>query len=380
MFRLNLLLTTDSAFNRQVLEGVGDYVKTSHIQWNTQALSVAPPLDDMNSWKGDAMIVGSDFPNIKDYIRSSDIPAVLVSNTYPENQRLFKLPSVSSDRRTATLTALRHLQSKGLSNIAFLGSHKIENGRWVSEPEHSLVSATTNEVHIFIPRHNEHSHWHKYQQDLYGWLQKLPKPIGIITESHAHARYLIEACKELKMVIPDQVSVASTDYDEVEQSLMSIPVTAVKPSARKIGYEAVSMIQELLTTQKLKTNHMTVPPQPLIGNQSTNHECSCDPYVKQAIDFIQRYACKGIKVAQVVEYVGISRSNLERRFFEETHCSIHDLLHDTKFLKAKELLSQSDLSIDDISHLCGYSTVQYLYFVFKKSLNTTPAAFRREHN
>jgi AraC-like DNA-binding protein len=52
-----------------------------------------------------------------------------------------------------------------------------------------------------------------------------------------------------------------------------------------------------------------------------------DPAVIQAMHYIRNHACKGIKVDQVLDAVGISRSNLEKRFKEEVGETIHAVIH-----------------------------------------------------
>jgi AraC-like DNA-binding protein len=49
--------------------------------------------------------------------------------------------------------------------------------------------------------------------------------------------------------------------------------------------------------------------------------------VIQAMHYIRNHACKGIKVDQVLDSVGISRSNLEKRFKEEVGETIHAVIH-----------------------------------------------------
>jgi LacI family transcriptional regulator len=60
--------------------------------------------------------------------------------------------------------------------------------------------------------------------------------------------------------------------------------------------------------------------------------------VIQAMHYIRNNACKGIKVEQVLDAVGISRSNLEKRFKEEVGETIHTVIHSEKLEKARSLL------------------------------------------
>jgi LacI family transcriptional regulator len=102
--------------------------------------------------------------------------------------------------------------------------------------------------------------------------------------------------------------------------------------------------------------------------------------VIQAMHYIRNNACKGIKVRQVLDAVGISRSNLEKRFKEEVGDTIHSIIHREKLEKARSLLVSTTLSINEISQMCGYPSLQYFYSVFKKEYDVTPKEYRDRHS
>ncbi|VEC90196.1 xylose operon regulatory protein [Salmonella enterica subsp. enterica] len=96
-----------------------------------------------------------------------------------------------------------------------------------------------------------------------------------------------------------------------------------------------------------------MPPVRVIARRSTDYRSLTDPAVIQAMHFIRNHACKGIKVEQVLDAVGISRSNLEKRFKEEVGETIHALIHAEKLEKARSLLISTTLAINEISQMCG---------------------------
>jgi LacI family transcriptional regulator len=79
----------------------------------------------------------------------------------------------------------------------------------------------------------------------------------------------------------------------------------------------------------------------------------------------------------VLDAVGLSRSNLEKRFRDETGDTLHAMIHREKLEKARELLASSSLNINEISQMCGYPSLQYFYSVFRKSYDTTPKEYRQ---
>ncbi|PMC22836.1 XylR family transcriptional regulator, partial [Klebsiella aerogenes] len=51
---------------------------------------------------------------------------------------------------------------------------------------------------------------------------------------------------------------------------------------------------------------------------------------------------------------------------EEVGETIHTVIHSEKLEKARSLLVSTTLSINEISQMCGYPSLQYFYSVFKK--------------
>ena len=81
----------------------------------------------------------------------------------------------------------------------------------------------------------------------------------------------------------------------------------------------------------------------------------------------------------MLDAVGISRSNLEKRFKEEVGETIHAVIHAEKLEKARSLLVSTSLSINEISQMCGYPSLQYFYSVFRKEYDSTPKDYRERY-
>ena len=82
----------------------------------------------------------------------------------------------------------------------------------------------------------------------------------------------------------------------------------------------------------------------------------------------------------MLDAVGISRSNLEKRFKEDVGETIHAVIHAEKLEKARSLLISTTLPINEISQMCGYTSLQYFYSVFKKEYDTTPKEYRDRYS
>ncbi|CZF86010.1 Xylose operon regulatory protein [Grimontia marina] len=96
------------------------------------------------------------------------------------------------------------------------------------------------------------------------------------------------------------------------------------------------------------------------------------------LPFIRENFKKGIKVQQVVDSTGYSRTLIERRYKEAMGYSIHKALHDAKLEYAQKLLISTNLSVGEIAKLSGYSSEEYLYRIFRTEVNMTPIDYREK--
>lgn len=166
------------------------------------------------------------------------------------------------------------------------------------------------------------------------------------------------------------------DNEELTRYLSRVALSSVAQGARQMGYQAAKLLHRLLDKEEMPLQRILVPPVRVIERRSTDYRSLTDPAVIQAMHYIRNHACKGIKVDQVLDAVGISRSNLEKRFKEEVSETIHAMIHAEKLEKARSLLISTTLSINEISQMCGYPSLQYFYSVFKKAYDTTPKEYR----
>ena len=73
----------------------------------------------------------------------------------------------------------------------------------------------------------------------------------------------------------------------------------------------------------------------------------------------------------------ISTRQLDRIAIKRYGKSIHQLIVDRRFALAEQLLSTTDLTVEDIASRSGFSSSASLYREFKKRKGVTPAAYRK---
>ncbi len=102
------------------------------------------------------------------------------------------------------------------------------------------------------------------------------------------------------------------DNEELTRYLSRVALSSVAQGARQMGYQAAKLLHRLLNKEEMPLQRILVPPVRVIERRSTDYRSLTNPAVIQAMHYIRNHACKGIKVDQVLDAVGISRSPILR--------------------------------------------------------------------
>ncbi|MDZ7276713.1 D-xylose utilization transcriptional activator XylR [Pantoea eucrina] len=382
-YRITLLFNANKVYDRQVVEGVGEYLQASQTDWDIFIEEdFRCRVDNIREWLGDGVIADYDDPEIESLLANVRVPIVGVGGSYHQPQHYPAVHYIATDNTALVESAFLHLKEKGIHRFAFYGLPAASGKRWAQEREQAFRELVRRERYqgvVYQGMETAPENWQHAQNRLADWLQTLPPQTGIIAVTDARARHLLQACEYLKIPVPEKLAVIGIDNEELTRYLSRVALSSVAQGTRQMGYQAAKLLHRLLHTPALPLQRVLVPPVKVIERRSTDFRSLRDPAVIQAMHYIRFNACKGIKVEQVLDAIGLSRSNLEKRFRDETGDTIHAMIHREKLEKARELLASSSLNINEISQMCGYPSLQYFYSVFKKSYATTPKEYRRDH-
>jgi LacI family transcriptional regulator len=391
LYRITLLFNANKVYDRQVIEGIGEYIQASQCEWDIfLEEEFTTNLDKFKLWRGDGIIADFDDPDIVKIAQSKDLPIVGVGGSYQNSADYPQVPYVATDNHKLIEMALTHLKEKGLENFAFYSLPNNPYQRWANERENAFKQITQQQGYNASIYHGNTITPDTWQYDmnrLADWIQRLPTPVGIIAVTDSRARHLLQVCEHLNIIVPDKVSIIGIDNEDLARYLTRVSLSSVGQGCKTMGYLAAKMLHKRLQQYEhndrpfKETNppRILVPPTEIYARQSTDFQALKDPYVIQAMHYIRHNACKGIKVEQVLEYVGLSRSNMEARYKEERGLTIHQEIHNYKFKQAENLLKTTSISIQEISEMCGYPALQYMYAIFKKTINMTPKEYRLKH-
>ncbi|MGY5451585.1 XylR family transcriptional regulator [Agarivorans sp. MS3-6] len=378
-YRVALLLNANMAYDRGIITGISSFVKNG-APWNLfigeqNLFSV----DDFSKWQGDGVIADFDHPEIRDAIKSRNIPVVGISSSELSANSMQNYPLVMSDNKQVINMAARFLKMRRYTHLAFCGYPNRQFNDWSADRERMLQDWCERNQCAYsqFSGKAEADSWDSDLQSLCDWLRCLPKPVGIIAANDVRARQLSYACELAKIKIPEEVSIMGIDDDELNCTLSLPTLTSVRQGTRAMGYLAASLLQPLMDGKQLLKQHHHVQPERVIGRDSTDYFHFKDNLVRGALSLI-RINQGNIKVKQILAELGCSRGAIDNKFHAELGISLHSYLLDTQLNLALELLIDTEQTLGEIAKTVGFSSPQYLSCAIKKRWNMTPGKLREQ--
>ena len=157
-------------------------------------------------------------------------------------------------------------------------------------------------------------------------------------------------------------------------------ILTVSSSIRNIYNDTLyySVLQEI--NSALTYEELSLAIDKYFSHSIESSEKASGPYskfVQGAIDRIEKNYSGMVSLSIVAESLSITPPYLSRLFLQETGKNFIDYLIEYRITKAKELLSNSKLCINDISKQVGYPDPQYFCTIFRKKTGITPNQFRK---
>lgn len=103
--------------------------------------------------------------------------------------------------------------------------------------------------------------------------------------------------------------------------------------------------------------------------------------LSKAISYIENnISSHTLSNLEIARKVGISEVYLRKLFTNNLSISVNKYVQHARLEKAKLLLAETELSVTDISDICGYSCIYYFCNSFKKNTGCTPSEYRNKNS
>lgn len=388
IFHISLLFNANKIYDREVIKGIGTYLQKKQCVWDIYLNEdfLAHP-DQIPLLESDGIIADMDDPEIVLQLSHLTIPVIGVGSSYQDVSKYPPFPYIATNNQLIIECAYQHLKNKGLESFGFYGLDRTQRKGWAIEREQIFKKIMLEKGYpydVFLGQPTNPMTWKSSLAELSDWLLSLPHPTGIIAVTDARARMLLQACEHSELFVPNQLAIIGIDNEDLTQYLTRIPLSSVQQDGVKMGYDAAKLLDQALSKPFNRSfhttfEHKTIPPIGVIERQSSAYQAISDPIIIQVMHYIYQNALNGIKVEQVADAIGLSRSYLDTKFKAHMKITIHDAIHQFKREYAEKLIKDTDLPFKEIAIQSGYHSVQYLYSVFSDYYALTPKQYRELH-
>lgn len=184
---------------------------------------------------------------------------------------------------------------------------------------------------------------------------------GVFTANDEMALALLTKLKSFNLRVPDDVVVISADDTD---DAATNNITSIRIDFEKSGYLSAQVLSELIDGRP-QSKRVFFGDVCIRHRSSTLHYSRRAMKIPAAIAHIREYANCGLKVSDVVEFLGCSRSKAEKDFKTATGKSILEEIQNARLEHAYTLLRQGNQSIASIVDFCGYKTPQAMRKAFR---------------
>lgn len=114
------------------------------------------------------------------------------------------------------------------------------------------------------------------------------------------------------------------------------------------------------------------------GNRTSRQTASVNP-ITLAKEYLDKNFGSAITIESLAREVGISRSQLARRFHEHTGSTVGEYLTERRIAHACRFLSETEWTITYIARFVGFRSVTYFHLLFQKRIGCSPLVFRQQN-
>ncbi len=371
-------METTRTYTRDLLAGVRRYLQTNG-PWSTflelRAFeSSLPPW--LESWDGDGILTRTHSREMADAIAATGVPAVeLRSTNYSD-----RFPFVGMDNALIGEMVAEHFLNRGYRRFA---AYTLDTESFFRERVRNFVTRVESSEKRcdLLPSHGESSptDWEEHQAELIRWLESLAKPVGIFDTNDQLAVRLLDACNRAGISVPEEVAVVGCENERTLCDFASPTLTSVQFDGETVGFRAAELLDALMQGEKKNPTSILIPPRGIEVRASSDEFVIEDPVVLRAVRLIRERAFSGITVGEICESISVSRSTLERRMKATLRRGTKEELLRVRFREVNRLLRNTNLTIETIAEMTGFTHTHYLQTSYRDRFGQTPGKYRREN-
>ncbi|MDR1270885.1 MAG: DNA-binding transcriptional regulator [Planctomycetaceae bacterium] len=380
--RILLVVETSRGHGRRILEGIAAFVR-ERTDWQIffeDRSVLQKPSRWFSTWHGDGIITRSADRKTGSILREKNIPLVEILSDSGFECDVFENHDYLAE------LAVNHFWDRGFRNFAFFRADKTG---WSKRRGNAFAAQLLRKGDVtcsFCPLPSQKIKNHfldglicSTDTFLGEWLLSLPKPVAILAAIDIHAFYILEACQNVGIAVPEEAAILGCGNDDLVCSLLSPQLSSIDLNSRMFGYTAAQLLEKKMNHPQKLFSPVIINPSHVVVRRSTDIIAINDPEVAQALRFIRNHFMEPIGITEIAESVTLTLRTLQRRFHDWLGRSPEAELTRVRLEHAELLLRDTNLPVTAIGHRIGFSPPQYFMRVFRRELGMTPQQYRQKN-
>jgi len=363
-------------YDAKIHEGIAQYAKEAG--WILDA-SMARMNTMPEHWKGDGVITLLNEDNSKylPYIQTLNLPAVGIGYALQDHY-----PVLIGDHAKTGALGAEHFLERNFENYAFtfFDNSILEKERCAGFEEALKGSGKPYRLQKWKNKNRAKTRSYRNVRD---WLIKLieaaPKPLAVMAQNDDSAILILYACIDAGISVPEEVSVLGADNNPLICDFAPIPLSSVDCDLHSQGYMAGSQLDSIMKGAEAPKQPILSPPKGIVLRRSTDIPAIENLAISKAVRFIWDHFDEPINVDTIIKLTGMSRSLVYQEFDRAIGRSISREITHCRINKAKALLEETDMSINDIAPTCGFTGVVSFCRAFARETGNTATAHRQNN-
>ena len=377
--RVAILIPVDSKAGRDRVSGILRYLQSHpHLEAVIIDGHVANRrLSNMSGVKLDGLITTPEFLAQRNLMRRFAASAVAIANgrnlVPPPGCRRFG--AVVCDNEGVGRRGAEFFLKKNFTSFAFVGM--AETQAWADERLKGFKETLEQkgfECAVYSPP--SEAGWKAEERSLKRFLEKIPKPCGLLAAFDSRARHVIDICAHNGIAVPQQVSVLGVDNDEMFCEWCRPTISSIQPEFEMSGYRLAELLDSLMHGAPRQPVILRYGVSGIVERLSTLDLIGSARIVTLAREYIRKNAKAPIKLSDIAAAAGCSPRILQRRFQSVTGNTPIKELRQCRLEHVCEMLAKTTTPINLIGGFCGFTSNSNLKAAFKAQYGMSLSAYR----
>ena len=354
--KIAILADSTNLHLRDYLRGVSDFVRESP-GWSLHGfglpcyLQIPHPED----WQGDGCLLLTPPQTAAAQIISQQSKV-----TISVGKLSHSISSISHDIRSGILKILQHLAGQGCRKIIL---YKIKSRKLVQ-----LLEGFGQKLNLNIEQPS--------QLEMALTIASTNPPVGVLVPDCQSALEVQSMARAEHLPAPIITALGDDKNCQVSGS----GISSLAYPARELGYRAAQLLQHQIN-HPIRTRHLVYGETELRTRHSSQLEQIDDEIVREALNQIRRKVPHSpMRVSELAQSIGVSRTNLTERFQEKLGLTPADLIRRERLTIAKRRLKRPEEMVKSVALSMGFPSSQDFARFFKNATGQTPSEFAHSEN